>query len=146
MKENFQEYGSLLGNQKYMDKIADMLITIKNAGMASKPSVVIPYSNFRHAIADCLAKKKYVGSVSKKTDNKERPILEIVISYEGKHPKVTHVERVSKPSRRVYFKAKEMRLVKNGQGLLVVSTPKGVLSGDEAKKELVGGEALFKIW
>lgn len=129
-----------------MDKIGEMLITIKNAGRASKASVVIPYSNLRHAIAECLSKQNYVGSISKRTDKKDKPVLEIVISYDGKFPKVTNVERISKPSRRIYMKAKELRPVKNGSGLLVVSTPKGVLTGDEARKELVGGEVLFKIW
>ena len=129
-----------------MDKIGDMLTTIKNAGQASKASVVIPYSNLKRSIADCLSKRQYVGAVSKKTDKKDKPVLEIVISYEGKFPKVSKVERISKPSRRVYIKAKEIRSVKNGSGLLVVSTPKGILAGDEARKELVGGEVLFKIW
>ena len=129
-----------------MDEIGDMLTTIKNAGQASKASVVIPYSNLKHSIADCLSKRQYVGAVSKKTDKKDKPVLEIVISYEGKFPKVSKVERISKPSRRVYIKAKEIRSVKNGSGLLVVSTPKGILAGDEARKELVGGEVLFKIW
>ncbi len=129
-----------------MDKIGDMLTTIKNAGQASKASVVIPYSNLRHAIAECLSKQNYVGAISKRTDKKDKPVLEIVISYNGKSPKMKNVERVSKPSRRIYMKAKELRPVKNGSGLLVVSTPKGVLTGDEARKELVGGEVLFKIW
>lgn len=129
-----------------MDTIAQMLITIKNANNSQKESVAIPYSGLRHAIADCLAKTKYVSSVSKKTDKKEKAVLEITLSYEGKKPKVSHVERISKPSRRIYIKAKEIRPVKNGRGLLVVSTPKGVLTGEEAKKELVGGELLFKIW
>ncbi len=129
-----------------MDKIGEMLNTIKNAGRASKASVVIPYSNLRHAIADCLSKQNYVGAIAKKTDKKDKPVLEIGISYDGKFPRVTNVERISKPSRRIYMKAKELRPVKNGSGLLVVSTPKGVLTGDEARKELVGGEVLFKIW
>ncbi|MEZ4210700.1 MAG: 30S ribosomal protein S8 [Candidatus Paceibacterota bacterium] len=129
-----------------MDKIGEMLITIKNAGRASKASVVLPYSNLRHAVAECLSKQNYVGTIAKKTDKKNKPVLEISISYEGRLPKVTNVERISKPSRRIYIKAKEIRPVKNGAGLLVVSTPKGVLTGDEARKELVGGEALFKIW
>ena len=81
-----------------MDKIGDMLTTIKNAGQASKASVVIPYSNLKHSIADCLSKRQYVGAVSKKTDKKDKPVLEIVISYEGKFPKVSKVERIFLPS------------------------------------------------
>lgn len=123
-----------------------MLITIKNAGGAAKTQVTLPYSNLRHRIADCLAKHNYVAAVAKKTDKKDKPVLEIGILYEGKSPRVHSVERISKPSRRIYIKAKEIKPVKNGRGLLVVSTPKGVLAGDEARKELVGGEVLFKIW
>jgi small subunit ribosomal protein S8 len=129
-----------------MDTISQMLITIKNANNSQKESVAIPYSGLRHAIADCLAKTNYVSSVSKKTDKKDKAVLEITLSYEGKKPRVSHVERISKPSRRIYIKAKEIKPVKNGRGLLVVSTPKGVLTGEEARKELVGGEVLFKIW
>ncbi len=123
-----------------------MLITIKNAGTASKPNVLIPYSNLMHSIAECLSKKNYVGVVSKKTGKKDKPVLEIAISYEAGSPKIKSVERISKPSRRIYIKSKDIKNVKNGYGLLVISTPKGVLSGDEARKELVGGEVLFKVW
>jgi len=129
-----------------MDTIAEMLIMIKNANKASKQGVSIPYSNLRHSIADCLVKRGYISSASKKIGKKDKPFLEIALSYDGKNPKVSHIERVSKPSRRVYIKSKEIRPVKNGFGLLVVSTPKGILAGDEARKELVGGEVLFKVW
>ena len=129
-----------------MDTIAQMLISIKNGNAASKEAVILPYSKLRQQIADCLVKEGYITSASKKTDKGEKQVLEIVLSYEGKSPKMSFAKRVSKPSRRIYIKAKEIRPVKNGHGLLVVSTPKGVLSGEDAKKQLVGGEVLFKVW
>ena len=73
-------------------------------------------------------------------------MLEVELIYADKKPRITEVERVSKQSRRVYFGIKDIHSVKNGSGLLVLSTPKGILSGKEARKEQVGGEALFKIW
>src|SRR3989338_2509603 len=128
-----------------MDSIANMLITMKNGGLAGKESVLMPYSKMKHAIADCLKKEGYVALVAKKI-KKDHPMLEIGLIYADKKPKITEVERVSKQSRRVYFKMKDIHRVRNGSGLLVLSTPKGILSGKDARHEQVGGEALFKIW
>lgn len=128
-----------------MDQIANMLISIKNGGMANKESVLFPYSKLKNAIALCLEKEGYISSVAKKT-KKGIPMLEVGLVYVDKAPKVKEVERVSKQSRRVYFGVKDIHTVRNSSGLLVLSTPKGILSGKEARKEQVGGEALFKIW
>ena len=118
---------------------------MKNASLAGKESVVLPYSNMKHAIAECLKKESYITSVSKKI-RKDHPVLEVELAYIDNKPKITEVERVSKQSRRVYFGVKDIHSVRNGTGLLVLSTPKGILSGKEARKEQVGGEALFRIW
>lgn len=123
-----------------------MLIMIKNAGIAGKESVVIPHSNMLQAIAECLVKAKFVANVSKKTNEGNKPVLEVTLLREGKTPRITQVERISKPSKRVYIKAKEIKPVRNGFGVMVLSTPKGILMASDARKELVGGEALFKIW
>ena len=118
---------------------------LKNASLAGKDSVVFPYSKIKNAIAECLKKEGYVKQIFKKT-KKGFPILEVKLIYVDKKPKITEVKRISKQSRRVYFKMKNIYLIKNGSGLLVLSTPKGILSGKEARKEQVGGEALFKVW
>ncbi len=128
-----------------MDPISNMLIMIKNASLRGSESVVMPYSKLRFAIGECLAKEGYVKSVSKKV-RKDHPVLEIELSYSDKKPKISEVERISKQSRRVYFGMKDIHTVKGGAGLLVLSTPKGILSGKNARKEQVGGEALFRIW
>lgn len=128
-----------------MDIISQMMITIKNGGLANKESVFVPYSKLKNAIALCLQKEGFVSEVSKKT-KKGLPVLEIGLIYTNKKPKVAEVQRISKPSKRVYFALKDIHQVKNGFGLLVLSTPKGILGGREARKEQVGGEALFKIW
>lgn len=128
-----------------MDQISNMLIMIKNGGQVGKESVAFPYSKLKHAIADCLAKEGYVKSVSKKI-RKELPVLEVELMYVEKNPKITQVERISKQSKRVYFGMKDIHSVRNGTGLLVLSTPKGILSGKVARKEQTGGEALFRVW
>ncbi len=128
-----------------MDQISNMLIMMKNGSLAEKESVVLPYSKMKHAIAECLKKEGYVTEISKKV-KKDQPVLEIGLMYKDKKPKITEVERISKQSRRVYFGVKDIHRVRNGAGLLVLSTPKGILSGKEAKKEQVGGEALFRLW
>ncbi len=118
---------------------------MKNGSLAGKESVTLPYSKMKNAIAECLKKEGYVSSVAKKV-KKDQPILEVGLLYVDKKPKVTEVERISKQSRRVYFGMKDIHTVRNGSGLLVLSTPKGILSGKEARKEQVGGEALFRIF
>lgn len=128
-----------------MDSISNMLIMIKNASLAGKSSVSMPFSKLKFAIAECLAKEGYVKEVSKKI-RKEHPVLEIELSYADKNPKISGVERISKQSKRVYFGMKDIHTVRGGTGLLVLSTPKGIMSGKNARKEQVGGEALFKVW
>lgn len=128
-----------------MDSISNMIIMMKNASKVGKSAVSFPYSKVKNAILECLKKEGYISSFSKKT-KKGHPTLEVELIYVDKKPKINEVERISKLSRRVYFGMKEIYPVRNGAGILVLSTPKGILSGKEAKKEQVGGEALFKIW
>jgi len=128
-----------------MDQIANMIIIMKNASLAGKESVMLPHSKLKNAILECLKKEGYVSTISKKV-RQGQSVLEVELVYVEKQPKITEVERISKQSRRVYFGMKDIHSVRNGSGLLVLSTPKGILSGKEARKEQVGGEALFKIW
>ncbi len=128
-----------------MDSISNMLIVMKNGSLAGKESVCVPYSKIKNAIAECLKKEGYVTEVGKKV-RKDIPVLEMVLKYTDKMPKITEVERISKQSKRVYFGMKDIHRVRNGAGLLVLSTPKGILSGKDARKEQVGGEALFRVW
>lgn len=128
-----------------MDKIADMLVAIKNAGNAGKESLTVPYSNYRADIVRALFQAGYVKSYSKKK-MKKGDRLEIDVLYKkDKSPRISYVKRISKPSRRLYTGAKGIYTVKQGFGTLFLSTPKGILTGDEAKTEMVGGEMLFEI-
>ena len=127
------------------DPISQMLTMIKNANLASKEQVVLQHSALKQAIANCLMKEGFLKSVSKKAQ-KDLPTLVLGLAYENDKPKVQDIKRISKPSRRVYFGTKDIYKVKGGYGTLVLSTPKGILTGNEARKEQVGGEALFAIW
>jgi small subunit ribosomal protein S8 len=128
-----------------MDQIANMINMIKNASRAEHEVVVVPYSKIKNAIAECLAKEGYLSSVSKKT-KKGFPILELGLVYVDGEPKVTGVERVSKSSRRIYKGVKGLKPSRTDFGVTVLTTPKGILTEKQAKKEMVGGEVLFKLW
>ena len=128
-----------------MDQISDMIIRIKNAGNAGQSFASMPFSKMKEQIATVLFQQGYVSSYSKK-GKKVVKALEVGIAYNGKHPRITNVARMSKPSCRLYMKASEIKPVRNNQGLLILSTPKGIMTGNDARKAQVGGEALFKIW
>jgi len=123
----------------------DLLIRIKNAQAVKQERIKSPYSKFDEAIADLLLKHKFVSGVSKKGRMPKR-VLEIELKYDNGSGVINGVKFLSKPSRRIYAGYKELRPVRQGYGLLVVSTPQGLLGGYEARKKKVGGELLFEIW
>ena len=127
-----------------MDQIANMIKMIKNAGVAEHKSVTVPYSKIKESIAECLMKEGYVSSVTKKM-SKGMPTLEIGIVYVDGMPKLKGAERISKSSCRVYKGVKDIKSNRNF-GLTVMTTPKGILTDKQARKEMVGGEVLFKVW
>ncbi len=122
-----------------------MITGIKNSGNAGRSSMVVSYSKIKEAIAEVLKKEGFIKGYEQKTVAK-KPSLIIELFVEGRTPKVRGVKRVSKTSKRIYKKSSEIRLVKNGYGSVILSTPKGVMSGRDARKEHVGGEVLFTIW
>ena len=131
------------------DPIADMLMRIRNAGAAGKKTTLVPFSDVKMRIANLLVKEGYVMYATKKIRKGKTSmrVLEVGISYDAPRvPRVKGAERISRPSRRVYIGAKEIRPVNQGHGLMVLSTPKGMLSDVEARKEHVGGEIICKIW
>ncbi len=129
-----------------MDPLADMIVRIKNASDSKKESVVFPYSKLKLAVLDTLMKNGFVKSFGKK-GKKVAKFIEVVLVYdESGKGVVSGVERVSKTSKRVYNKSKDIRSVKSGTGKLIISTSKGIMTDKEAKEANVGGEALFKIW
>ena len=129
-----------------MDPISDMIIQIKNAGAMKKESVTLTHSKLKMAILECLAKSGFVAGVTKK-GKKVVKYIEVTLAYEADGtPKIADVKRMSKSSKRMYLGAKDIRPVKSGYGVMVMSTPKGIMTGSEARKLEIGGEALFSAW
>jgi len=128
------------------DPISDMLIQIKNATMVKKPAVSVPFSNIKMEIAKVLQREGYIKSAIKKGKKVKKVLACDLVYGEKGESKITDVLRVSKLSRRVYIGVKELRPVRQGSGLMVISTPKGIMTDKEAKAANVGGEVLFKIW
>lgn len=124
-----------------MDTVAQALIGIKNGYMASKKEVVVPYSKMILAILELLKKEGYVAEV--KAQGRK---LQVTLKYEGKNPVLTSLERVSKPSKRVYLGYRNLPRVLDGLGIAIVSTPEGVMTDREARKMKMGGEIVAYIW
>ena len=127
------------------DPIADMLTRIRNAGAAGLKKVVMPASNEKAAIAAVLKEEGYIGEFAVSGEGAKRT-LGIEIKYYGGKPVITGLERVSKPSCRVHCGCAEIPRVRNGLGIVVLSTPKGIISGRKAKAENVGGEIICYVW
>ena len=123
----------------------DSLTKIKNAQAVKKESVKVPYTNSDFAVGELLAKHKFIEEVSKKGRMPKRA-LELKLKYKNGQGAIQGVRFLSRPSRRLYAGYKEIKPVRQGYGLLALSTPKGILDGKTAKKEKVGGQLLFEIW
>lgn len=127
------------------DPIADMLTRIRNAVAVGKNEIRLPSSKLKVAIAKELKRAKYLEDV--KVENaKPRDILVITINQPGVNSNITEISRLSKPGRRVYVGAGDIPKVKNGRGIVLVSTSKGVVSGQEAVKQRLGGELLLQVY
>lgn len=128
------------------DPIGDFVIRLKNAGAVKATTVSVPHSAFKFAIAEKLKEAGFIKSVEKK-GKKVRKTLDVVLKYDEAGMHVIHgVKRISKPGRRMYRNAREVVPVRYGSGILMLSTPKGVITDKEARKAKVGGEALFEMW
>lgn len=128
------------------DTIGDLIIRLKNAGAVKKETVSVPYSKLRKAVLDKLAHAGYIAGVSEKGKQVQEKTLEVTLSYEQGAPRINGVKRVSKPGRRLYCGVADLHPVKFGKGHLILSTPAGILTNEEAKEKNVGGEQLFIIW
>lgn len=128
------------------DPVADMLTRIRNAGKAKFNSVDIPGSTLKVEVAKVLKEEGYIRNFKFVKDDKQG-ILRVYLKYDQKQRHVIlNIDRVSKPSRRIYLKNKDVKPVYNGLGVAILSTSKGVMSDKNARKENVGGEVLCKIW
>ena len=127
------------------DPIADLLTRIRNAAMVGKNEVRVPSSKIKKVVAEQLQKNKYLSEV-KVEAGKPRDTLVITINKPGENSPINEITRMSKPGRRLYVGASEIPRVKSGRGLVLISTSKGVITGQEAVKQRLGGELLLKVY
>jgi len=127
-----------------MDPVSDMFIRIKNAQKAGHESVQVSYSKFKHEILKTLERAGYLGKVERKGKRVKR-FLEAELIYREEGPAVRGIKLISRPSRRLYIGSKDIRPPRQG-GIVVISTPRGVLTTRAAKKEKVGGEIIAEVW
>jgi small subunit ribosomal protein S8 len=129
------------------DSIADLLTRIRNANVLSKAKVELPSSNLKEAITRVLQKEGFIRGHRVVTTKGKKRILQIYLKYsDGGEKIITHLERVSKPGKRRYVRRDEISRVLNGLGICILSTPKGILTGEEARRMGVGGEVLCNVW
>ena len=127
------------------DPLGDMLTRIRNGQRAKKDSVLSPASKLRANVLEVLQREGYIRGYSEDNSGPHKA-LRIELKYFEGEPAIKHVARVSKPGRRVYSGSKELPVVRNGLGITIVSTPKGVLSDAEARSQNVGGEVLAEVF
>ena len=127
------------------DPIGDMLARIKNAQMRSQKKVELPSSNFKCKIAEVLKDEGFIINFET-TEISDKPILTIELKYNLGNPVINTIERVSKPGRRIFSSAESLPKINNGLGIAIVSTPKGVMTDVNARKQKVGGEIICKVF
>jgi small subunit ribosomal protein S8 len=127
------------------DPISDMIIRIVNAQAVLHPTVSIPFSNFKYEIAKILEKQGFVAKVEEK-GKKIKRIIEITLKYNDKVPAISGLRRISKPGQKIYAEAKEIKKVKGGYGMSIISTPQGLMINSEARKKKIGGEVILEVW
>jgi small subunit ribosomal protein S8 len=127
------------------DPLGDMLTRIRNGQRAKKDSVLSPASKLRTRVLEVLQREGYIRGYSEDATG-VHPQLRIELKYFEGEPAIKHVARVSKPGRRIYSGSKELPVIRNGLGITIVSTPKGVLSDAEARVQNVGGEVLAEVF
>ena len=126
------------------DPIGDMLARIKNSQMRNHKKVNLPSSKFKIKIAEVLKIEGYIIDYTVTDDAK--PILEIILKYNSGNPVISSIERVSKPGRRIFSSAESLPKINNGLGIAIVSTPKGIMTDIDARKQNIGGEIICKVF
>ena len=127
------------------DPIGDMLSRIKNSQSRNHKKVQLPSSNFKIKISEVLKNEGYIIDYKVSSDDK-KPTLEIELKYNYGSPVISSIERVSKPGRRIFSSAQSLPKINNGLGIAIVSTPKGVMSDIDARKNKIGGEIICKVF
>lgn len=132
-----------------MYPISDMLIRIKNAQMAKSEQVTMPFSRAKFEIANVLKQTGFISEIErkkKKAHKAEHEYLVLTLKYNDNQGALSDVKMFSRPSRRIYIKAKDIRPVRSGYGVAIISTPKGIMNSKEARKNNLGGELICEVW
>ena len=127
------------------DQIADLITRIRNAIMVGKTEIRVPTSKLKVAVSDVLKKAGYIDNYDVE-DGKPRGTLHVVINQPLTNARITEISKVSKPGRRVYSAAVDIPTVKSGRGIVIISTSKGLMTGQQAKKNHLGGEILVRVY
>tara|TARA_B100000945_G_scaffold168526_1_gene135170 strand:+ start:304 stop:699 length:396 start_codon:yes stop_codon:yes gene_type:complete len=127
------------------DPIGDMIARIKNAQLRNHKIVELPSSNFKISISEILKNEGYIIDY-KIDDNKKKPVLSINLKYHSGNPVISTIERISKPGRRIFSSAESLPKINNGLGIAIISTPKGVMTDLDARKQKIGGEIICKVF
>lgn len=131
----------------YTDPISDMLTRIRNANLARKAEVVLPYSKFKAKLAELLVREGFLAAAKEVAGEKQtHKELSLTLKYSGGDTVITGIKRVSKPGQRIYLASDKLPRTNSGYGLTVVTTSKGLLSDKEARKQNLGGEVVCQVW
>jgi small subunit ribosomal protein S8 len=128
-----------------MDPISDLLNQIRNGQAVLKEQILLPFSNLKYEIVKILEKEGFVEKIEKK-GRKTKKIIEITLKYNNKIPVISGLKRISKSGQRIYKNFKELKPVKSGYGIAIISTSKGLMTNKEARKQKLGGEVICEIW
>tara|TARA_B100000686_G_C16474150_1_gene803657 strand:- start:2 stop:400 length:399 start_codon:yes stop_codon:yes gene_type:complete len=128
------------------DPIGDMIARLKNAQVRNHKKIVLPSSKFKAKIADVLKNEGFIIDYKVNENEGNKSDLEINLKYNYGSPVISTIERVSKPGRRIFSRAESLPKINNGLGIAIISTPKGVMTDVEARKQKVGGEIICKVF
>ncbi len=127
------------------DPIADMLTRIRNAIAANRAEISLPHSHIKEAVAKLLVENNFIDGVRVEGDKTLKQLV-LTLNQDHDNARITEITKLSKPGRRTYVNVKEIPVVKQGRGMVILSTSKGVLSGDQALSEHVGGELICQVY
>ena len=130
----------------FTDPIADMITRIRNAQLRTLRKVSIPNSKFRARILDVLKEEGYISDYKTLTNENNKKSLMVDLKYHNGIPVIKEISRVSKPGRRIYTKAESIPKIKNGLGIAIVSTSKGIMTDNDARSKKIGGEVICKVF
>ena len=128
------------------DPIGDMIARVKNAQSRNHKKVNLPSSNFKAKIADILKNEGFINDFKINTEDNNKTVLSLELKYHSGNPVINAFERVSKPGRRIFSSANSLPKINNGLGIAIISTPKGVMTDIDARKQRVGGEIICKVF